>query len=77
MDTSFGPLTHLGRYKIVRQIGRGSMGVVYEGLDPRLNRPVAIKTILKGHLADEDMAADYALRFQREAQAVGDRKSVV
>ena len=71
MDTSFGPLTHLGRYKIVRQIGRGSMGVVYEGLDPRLNRPVAIKTILKGHLADEDMAADYALRFQREAQAVG------
>lgn len=71
MDLSPGRLTHLGRYQIVRVLGRGAMGVVYEGLDPRLNRPVAIKTILKSHLIDETMAAEYAARFEREAQAVG------
>ncbi len=71
MDATPGRLTHLGRYQIVRVLGRGAMGVVYEGLDPRLNRPVAIKTILKGHLMDETMAVEYTERFQREAQAVG------
>ncbi|MBL0089524.1 MAG: serine/threonine protein kinase [Ideonella sp.] len=71
MDTGFGRITHLGRYQIVRVLGRGSMGVVYEALDPRLNRPVAIKTILKGHLMDETLAVEYTQRFQTEAQAVG------
>ncbi|HYR35917.1 MAG TPA: protein kinase, partial [Burkholderiales bacterium] len=45
------------------------MGVVYEGVDPRLGRRVAIKTILKS-LLDENTAKDYSLRFVREAQAV-------
>jgi serine/threonine-protein kinase len=45
------------------------MGVVYEGVDPRLGRRVAIKTILKAHL-DEDTGKDFAMRFVREAQAV-------
>jgi len=71
MDANLGRLTHFGRYQIVRVLGRGAMGVVYEGLDPRLNRPVAIKTILKGHLMDETLAEEYTARFQREAQAVG------
>ena len=43
------------------------MGVVYEGLDPKLNRRVAIKTILKSHL-DPDTAKDYSMRFSREAR---------
>ena len=59
----------LGRYTIERLIGRGSMGVVYEGLDPRLNRRVAIKTILKAQL-DDEAARDYSARFVREAHAV-------
>src|SRR5678810_1274664 len=62
-------LKTLGRYNIERTLGKGAMGVVYEGVDPRLGRRVAIKTILKSHL-DEDTAKDYSLRFVREAQAV-------
>src|SRR5438105_13484356 len=62
-------LRTLGRYNIERTLGKGAMGVVYEGLDPRLGRRVAIKTILKSHL-DEDTAKDYSMRFVREAQAV-------
>ena len=62
-------LKTLGRYNIERVLGKGAMGVVYEGTDPRLGRRVAIKTILKSHL-DEDTAKDYSMRFVREAQAV-------
>jgi serine/threonine-protein kinase len=62
-------LKTLGRYNIERTLGKGAMGVVYEGLDPKLNRRVAIKTILKSHL-DPDTAKDYSMRFSREAQAV-------
>src|SRR5207247_9944018 len=62
-------LKTLGRYNIERTLGKGAMGVVYEGIDPRLGRRVAIKTILKSHL-DEDTAKDYSMRFVREAQAV-------
>ena len=39
-------MTHLGKYVICRALGKGSMGVVYEGFDPVLQRRVAIKTIL-------------------------------
>ena len=62
-------LRALGRYTIERTLGKGAMGVVYEGVDPKLNRRVAIKTILKSHL-DPETAKDYSLRFSREAQAV-------
>src|SRR5258708_40139885 len=62
-------LKTLGRYNIERVLGKGAMGVVYEGIDPRLGRRVAIKTILKSHL-DEDTGKDFAMRFVREAQAV-------
>lgn len=64
-----GPLTHLGRYELVHVLGRGAMGLVYEGRDPRLGRKVAIKTILKTHLADPALAREYSSRFVREAQA--------
>lgn len=53
----------IGPYTIVREIGRGGMGVVYEGWDDRLSRAVAIKTILR--TADPQMRE----RFVREARA--------
>jgi eukaryotic-like serine/threonine-protein kinase len=62
-------LSKLGRYRLERVLGKGAMGVVYEGFDPRLNRRVAVKTILKSHL-DDHTAQDYSKRFEREAQAV-------
>jgi hypothetical protein len=62
-------LKRLGRYDIDRILGKGAMGMVYAGIDPRLHRTVAIKTILKSAL-DADTAKEYSMRFVREAQAV-------
>ena len=62
-------LTQLGRYKINGVLGKGAMGLVYDGLDPTLNRRVAIKTILTKNL-DEATAKHYSMRFQREVRAV-------
>jgi serine/threonine-protein kinase len=44
------------------------MGLVYEALDPKMNRKVAIKTILRSNL-DEQVARSYLMRFEREARA--------
>ena len=60
----------LGRYELVEELGRGAMGIVYKGLDPKINRTVAIKTI---HFDDveEAMLSQVKDRFFREAQAAG------
>ena len=57
----------IGHYRIVRQIGRGGMGIVYEAIDERLQRPVAIKAILPA--ADPQMR-ERLLREARTAAAV-------
>jgi serine/threonine protein kinase len=62
-------LKSLGRYQIKGVLGKGAMGLVYDGLDPGLNRRVAIKTILVKQL-DEEMARMYSKRFEREVRAV-------
>ena len=59
----------LGRYKILRVIGRGAMGVVYEAVDPDIDRVVAIKTI-NLMLSPEEMV-QYEARFKQEIKAAG------
>ena len=63
-------LTQLGKYAIRRELGKGAMGIVYEGFDPVIERTVAIKTILPQQL-NADEAAQVLARFKREAQAAG------
>lgn len=60
----------LGKYLIRRELGKGAMGVVYEGFDPVIERVVAIKTILPQQLSPDE-AQGVLARFKREAQAAG------
>jgi hypothetical protein len=59
-------LDSLGRYRVVREVGRGGMGVVYAADDTRLHRLVALKVIHEARLLQPDCFA----RFQREAEAL-------
>jgi serine/threonine protein kinase/Tol biopolymer transport system component len=63
-DAEFGTL---GDYKLIREIGRGGMGVVYEAWQNSMNRRVALKVLPAGIAADSKAC----VRFMREAQAAG------
>jgi serine/threonine-protein kinase len=63
-------MNKLGKYLIRRELGKGAMGIVYEGFDPFIQRTVAIKTLIPSQLTSSDAIATLA-RFKREAQAAG------
>jgi predicted Ser/Thr protein kinase len=57
----------LGKYELIRELGRGAMGVVFKARDPLIGRLVALKTITAGVAENPDLKE----RFYREAQAAG------
>jgi serine/threonine protein kinase len=61
----------LGRYEIVRELGKGAMGIVYLAKDPLIGRLVALKTIRPATHSDDDETKEFRQRFIREAQAAG------
>jgi serine/threonine protein kinase len=62
------PLSTIGRYEIRKEIGRGTMGVVYEALDPALARTIALKTIKLSFAVEEDDLDMFEQRFFAEAR---------
>jgi serine/threonine-protein kinase len=61
----------LGRYEVEKELGKGAMGVVYQGKDPKIGRVVAIKTMALSQEFEADELKDVKERFFREAETAG------
>lgn len=61
----------LGRYDVEKELGKGAMGTVYQGRDPKINRVVAIKTLALSQEFEADELDDVKQRFFREAETAG------
>jgi len=69
MTDTIATASLIGRYRVLGELGRGAMGIVYEAADDLLGRAVAIKTInMSADLAER---ADHEARFLQEAKAAG------
>ena len=66
-----GPKPMLGRYEVEKEIGRGSMGIVYLGNDPKIKRKVAIKTMVLEEGTEPAVVKETKERFFREAESAG------
>ncbi len=64
-------MDQIGRYKIVGELGRGAMGIVYKAQDPAIGRLIAIKSIRLGELTEESERDRLRERLFREAQSAG------
>ena len=62
---------NFGRYQVEGILGKGAMGIVYQGVDPKINRHVAIKTLQLSEDIDSPEFAEAKERFFREAQTAG------
>ena len=60
-----------GRFRVLREVGRGAMGVVYLARDDRIGRNVAIKALRIDEKLPEDEKSEIRQRFEREARAAG------
>jgi len=70
ISTSYTP-GMLGRYRVLKELGRGAMGLVYLGKDPTILRFVAIKTMRLDQIDGDDKLQDFKSRFFREAESTG------
>jgi serine/threonine-protein kinase len=61
----------LGRYQVEKELGKGAMGVVYGGKDPKIGRVVAIKTMALSEEFEADELKEAKERFFREAETAG------
>jgi len=61
----------LGRYKVLKELGRGAMGLVYLGKDPTIQRFVAIKTMRLDHIDNDGKLQAVKAQFFREAESTG------
>ena len=61
----------LGRYQVEKELGKGAMGVVYLGRDPKIGRVVAIKTMALSQEFEADELIEVKERFFREAETAG------
>ena len=61
----------LGRYQVEKELGKGAMGVVYQGKDPKIGRVVAIKTMALSQEFEADELVEVKERFFREAETAG------
>ena len=61
----------LGRYEVEKELGRGAMGMVYLGRDPKIGRTVAIKTMALDQEFDAENLDEVKQRFFREAETAG------
>jgi len=71
MDGSGVEKPKLGRYDVEKELGKGAMGTVYLGRDPKINRVVAIKTLALSEEFEADELEDVRQRFFREAETAG------
>ena len=64
-------MEQIGRYRIVGELGRGAMGVVFKAQDPAIGRMIAVKSIRLGELTDDSERDRLRERLFREAQSAG------
>ena len=64
-------ISHFGRYEVLGVLGKGAMGIVFQGVDPKINRHVAVKTLQLSEALDDETVKESTQRFFREAETAG------
>jgi serine/threonine-protein kinase len=71
LNLAAGEKPKFGRFEVQKELGKGAMGVVYLGKDPKIGREVAIKTMALAQEFEPDELAEVKDRFFREAETAG------
>jgi serine/threonine-protein kinase len=71
LQLAAGEKPKFGRFEVQKELGKGAMGVVYLGKDPKIGREVAIKTMALAQEFEPDELAEVKERFFREAETAG------